>query len=873
MLLDLLDIRGAAARLAGRVRDAASVPVRVPLHMPVRQIHGHIYTTRTETRGVYLCGDTRWSNQPAGTQADVVTLQTAVYAALAGRHIRIRAAGRPVDPWPWAHQHAEAAHPARAAHEQYVAHIEAAAYRQLGIPLTAPVVTVDVRLCGAVDGQPGEGWETQDGEIAGQLTGDGLCAVRAPAGLIDWLIHTSVAPGHPAPPPVPGRACDDMDAFTAEVEWVAPLGARMVQVSAWRVEDGEYAKRTRHVAALRVSTITARQTPGPTPPWMSAYSRAPFPVQLAVGGDIISARDAAAMFQNRAGWQADHIAHLRKHGLGVPDTVQDSHDDAVRLADELVNGDPTYQARARFAGVLVVWGDTPGECMDRVRDLKTLYRDDVRVALELADDQLTALGELCPGVHQISHGYQRTARVSMLAAGVVNVTGVVGQGTGMHWGYTSGALAGRRVLFDPWFPSEELGDAPIYPVLGDPGAGRSTIGMRVIQECVLAGYYAVGIDPAGEWAVASQLDGADGRVQIVDLSADTPETAGLLSITRIIPDPDPDVYRDADGAVIAAAYGEARQRVQALRTALAVDAMRNLVDGDTWANEARREALKDAAADSGGDLWVAIDWLERSDRDGGCEGNRRLARELTTAAYGPGRLLFPPRGVALAKDTAGRLLDAQVVIITMQGMMFPAPSTAQEHWTSDERAAALAMRFAAFLARRLIEEQDRRERRCRKALIIDEASWLANWVHGQTWVQAFIRHVRRWNTAVFLMSQAADDLVALDPTGKAFAAGGFVGCTKDPGEAEKSLKLVHATAGLGEVCKTLSWVQTADGPVKRPGEFLMRDAQGRIERVRVDLDPFPTLARVANTTPVGVRSHTGVAQMFEETVADRVAVG
>jgi hypothetical protein len=845
-LPDLRDIQRAGEmweRVKGRAREgveaATATEYRTDLNMPVRQIHGHIYTTADETRGVYTLADTNHANQAGGVQARVVDLAASAWEALAGRHVKIHIGNQPLNPWEWAQRTAAVApRPAGEQGQLLVNHLCAASERQLDIGLIAGIVTVDVHLTGAKDGAPGDGWEEQDHEVLAHLVNDGLCGAPAPPGTIDWRIHSSLAPGHPVPVPVEGveLAPDDTDVFTEEVDWSASAMARSVRIRTYRgVETSEPVETW--AAALTMSTIARRPSVGPLPPWMSACMHAPFPVQFVAAGKIIHPRDAAPMFAKRAEWQNDQIEHHENdHHMRAPDSVYETYEEARSLADDFANGEA--EAMVSFTARLVVEGATHREVMDRVRWLKSFYRDNVRIALLLAKDQVTAISELCPGVREITRGPRRNAPVSMWADGVPNSTGAIGQDTGMWFGYTSAPLPRRAVYFDPWYPAEKLHRAPIYPVLGDPGAGRSTLGLRIIQECILTGDYVVAIDPAGEWATAAQLYGAPGRVRVLDLSAETLEVAGLLSIPRIIPNPDPAGFTDQ------ATYDAAVQQAQANRVALAQDALRQLVDDDTWSDPLRRNALKDAAGECDGDLWAAIDWLTRSGND----EYVRLARELTAAAYGPARLLFPHRRAdgTIVEVEHDDLLGSQVVVLTMQGMQFPAPGSSRKHWDSGERASALAMRLAAFLARRLIEIRPRRER---KALIVDEASWLANWEHGAAWIASFVRHVRRWNTALFLMTQHPNDLKLLDPEGNTFACGGFVGCTEQVEVAEMSLGIVRAAPGLGAICPNLSWVKTREGRVKLPGEFLWVDPEGRVLRVRLDIDGFPILKAVANTTP------------------------
>jgi hypothetical protein len=638
------------------------------------------------------------------------------------------------------------------------------------------------------------------------------------------------------------------------------------------VRIGKVGEADQWAVALTVSTMQERPCPGGPPPWMSAVLGFPFPVQLVVAGSIESASEAAPKFEKRARWQKDQITHQVKVGVEPDESTIETFGDARRLADRLKTGDGVV-ALADWVGRLVVTGPSPKVAADRARAVIKTFDVEQHITLAWERDQVTAIRELVPGVREISRGYHRYSDVALWSTGMPNVTGRVGQQTGMHLGYTSGRMRGRPVRFDPWYPTEVLKRAAIYPVLGDPGAGRSTLGLRAIQECILLGIPVVAIDPAGEWTNVDRLPGGAGRVQTVDLSGRTAGMAGLLALDRLIPDPDPADFCGDDGVVDMVELKAARAAASEQRVAAAIDAMRAVFDDDTWANEARREAIKDSAWDSDGDLWKAVDWLDRADRDGGCDSNRRLARELVSAAHGTARLLFPARdrAVNLGKDTRG-LLGAQVTIITMQGMQFPRPGSDQKHWTSAERSAALIMRLTAYLGRRLIEEHDRRERRGRKLLVVDEASWLANWEYGTAWIASFERHARRWNCPIMLMSQHPADLARLDPEGKTFSSGGFVGWHDKPEPVPASLALTGAPPGLEAVVTGLSLVarESEEDSGRVPGEFLFTDADRWTERVRVDLDPYPVLTDVAYASP-GERPGGPVAFETAETVTPNQA--
>lgn len=847
-----------------QIAALVSTEYPAPFTVPVRQIWGHCYATDRDTRAVYVLRDARWANQTAGAQAQVRDLQTAAWASLVDRHVRIRIAPLPVNPDPAAVAHIRSApDPAGVNGDILLEHVIAGAVRQREPWMHDVLVTVDVRLCGATGGDPDDNWEEQEAEVISRLSGDGLHATRAPDGVIDWLIRTSVTPGHTVDRPGLLRLTEDMDEFAEEVDWSAPIGARMVKIA---TAGGD----TQWAAALTISTMHPRNCPGGPPPWMSAILDAPFDVQLVVAGNVISAREAAPRFAKRARWQNDQIKHQVRVEVTPDDSTVETYGEARQLADRLATSSD-IDAVVDWVGRLVVAGPTQKVCADRVRALQAMFDVEEQITLVWERDQVTALKELMPGVRQIARGYHRFSDVALWSAGVPNMTGQVGQQYGMYLGYTSGRMRGRPVRWDPWYPIEVLNRAAIYPVLGDMGAGRSTLGLRAIQESILLGIPVVAIDPAGEWRHIDQLPGSDGRVQIIDLSARSAAMSGLLALDQLIPDPDPAEF-SVDGVTNMVELQAAREEAREQRVAAAIDAMRAIFDDDTWANETRREAIKDSAWDCDGDLWKAVDWLARPDEQrhvddatgtvtvtnlGACEANRRLARELSSAAHGSARLLFPSRDRAVNVGKTGRgLLGAQVTVITMQGMQFPRPGSDQKHWTTSERSAALIMRLAAYLGRRLIEEHDRRDRRCRKLLVVDEASWLANWEYGTAWISSFVRHVRRWNTALLLMSQHPADLAKLDAEGKTFSSGGFVGWHDKPEPVAASLALTGAPPGLETVVTSLTLVdrEDEDDPGRVPGEFLMTDADRWTDRVRVDLDPYPVLAAVGDTTPGSSRT-------------------
>ena len=109
------------------------------------------------------------------------------------------------------------------------------------------------------------------------------------------------------------------------------------------------------------------------------------------------------------------------------------------------------------------------------------------------------------------------------------------------------------------------------------------------------------------------------------------------------------------------------------------------------------------------------------------------------------------------------------------------------------------------------------------------------------------RDSRKWNTCVLAASQNPADVLGMDVAN--FMSAAFVGRIEDHDAAQDGLRMLRVQTGVGyeRALATLSSQRGTDG---RSGfrEFVMRDVDGHVDKIRVDLTANPGLLEALNTT-------------------------
>jgi hypothetical protein len=213
------------------------------------------------------------------------------------------------------------------------------------------------------------------------------------------------------------------------------------------------------------------------------------------------------------------------------------------------------------------------------------------------------------------------------------------------------------------------------------------------------------------------------------------------------------------------------------------------------------------------------------------------------------RLFFPTGSQPVTR------LDTTLTVLTMPGLVLPPRNVAREHWSTSEQMAVPLLHLASWYASRAIYGREMQER---KLVALDEIHFLGEWGAGRALFTRLGRDSRKWNTCVLAASQNPKDVLGMDVAN--FMAAAFVGRIEDEENAADGLRMLRVPTGVGyeRVLSMLSPRGGSDGPGGPAGngtaerqasrEFVLRDVDGRVDKMRVDLAHNPALLAALDTT-------------------------
>jgi hypothetical protein len=230
---------------------------------------------------------------------------------------------------------------------------------------------------------------------------------------------------------------------------------------------------------------------------------------------------------------------------------------------------------------------------------------------------------------------------------------------------------------------------------------------------------------------------------------------------------------------------------------------------------------------------------------------KELANLLLDTAEMPLALLFfgsPPPGLLGS--------DAALTVITMAGLRLPDLKIEREYWSAEEALALPMLHTAHRLAVRRCYSGDMHQR---KLVGLDEAHFMEGWRSGRSFLVRLARDSRKWNLAALVASQNPKDILGLDVQNLVSTV--FVGRIAEDSEiASEALRLLRVPVDDGYEA-TLASLSTADATsASRLGfrEFVMRDVDARVQKVRVDVSYVEGLLEHLDTTPAAVAAAAGV---------------
>ncbi|MEU4478150.1 ATP-binding protein [Micromonospora sp. NPDC023966] len=848
-------------------------PVRAPkikfsdrdpaVELAITEIAGHLTFTPNTVTAWYWLPEVRWAFRPDAEREALLSAISEQYAGLAGFRLHLRRTTRPFPADEWARTidaHTAAPLPdvpgttgwadhlvAAQRHLMAVNHAEGQTYlgvtfarRSLGDSLTERLLRTFGR--GTADGERRRLGRTveQFDEVLGAF---GMRGRRVTAQELEWLLYRSVAlcmaPPGVLSPITNGRwERGDLLALTEQVErYRTPYGSTVKLVNRMTGEE-------RHVAVLAVGRMEPLEIPERHEPWLHFHERLPWPMELSTRVDILGPGDSFRNLEHRLRMIRSQQLDYAEHGIDAPPELERLAKRALVIGDEMTTGLPVDSARAHGWHRIAVGGRTREECLERARRLIQLYSRELRISLQHPKNQDWLAREFIPGEPIANTGYVRRMPVNLLAAALPQAASTVGDRRGDLIGRTAGTCR-RPVFLDLHFPMEVRERSGLAVFVAEPGGGKSTLLGALGYLAARRGVQVTLLDPSGPLARLCAMPELKPYSRVLNL---TGSEQGTLAPYALIPTP----LRSEFGA---GAPGDrefeiAVSNARAERRMLVQDICMMLVPPQV-AREAStatlfRHAVRQVPAEETSTLDDVVACLQGLDDDAG----RELANLLLDTAEMPLAMLFfgrPPEGLLGA--------DAALTVITMAGLRLPDLKIEREYWSAEEALALPMLHTAHRLA----------VRRCyggsmssRKLVGLDEAHFMEGWRSGRSFLVRLARDSRKWNLAALVASQNPKDILGLDVQNLVSTV--FVGrIAEDTEIASEALRLLRVPVNDGYEATLASLSQADSGSAARLGfrEFVMRDVDGRVQKVRVDVSYVDGLLEHLDTTPAAVAQAAG----------------
>ncbi|MEV8513407.1 ATP-binding protein [Dactylosporangium sp. NPDC051484] len=826
------------------------------IDLAVTEIAGHLTFTPNTVTAWYWLPEVRWAFRPDTEREALLSAISEQYAGLAGFRLHLRRTTRPfpADEWArvvdgntprplptaggptWA-DHLVAAQK----HLLSINHAEGQTYlgiafarRTLGDTFAERIGALFKR--GVADAERRRMARTveQFDEVLGAF---GMRGRRVTTFELEWLLYRSVAlcmspPGHITT--LDGSwESGDLLALTETVErYRTPYGSTVKLVN--RVSGEE-----RHVAVLTVGRMEPLEIPERHEPWLHFHERLPWPMELSSRIDILGPGDSFRNLEHRLRLIRSQQADYSEHGIDAPPELERLARRALTIGDEISTGLPVDSSRAHGWHRIAVGGRTREECLERARRVTQMYSREMRVALQHPKNQDWLAREFIPGEPLANTGYLRRMPVKLFAAALPQAASTVGDRRGDLIGRTAGTSR-RPVFLDLHFPMEVRERSGLAVFVAEPGGGKSTLMGALGYLAARRGVQVTLLDPSGPLARLCSMPELAPYARVLNL---TGSEQGTLAPYSLIPTPQRSHYTPGPSGdrefeiAISNARAERRMLVQDICMMLVPPQVAREASTATML----RHAVRQVPAEESSTLEDVI----RALRDTGDHDATELGNLLLDTAEMPLAMLFfgsPPPGLLGA--------DAALTVITMAGLRLPDLKIEREYWSAEESLALPMLHTAHRLAVRRCYGGDMT---ARKLVGLDEAHFMEGWRSGRSFLVRLARDSRKWNLAALVASQNPNDILGLDVQNLVSTV--FVGRIAEDSEiAAEALRLLRVPTDVGyeQTLAALSQVDTSSSSRLGFREFVMRDVDGRVQKIRVDVSYVPDLLRYLDTTPGGV---------------------
>jgi hypothetical protein len=824
--------------------------------LAISEIAGHLTFTQHAVTAWYWVPEVRWSFRPDAEREALLDAIAEQYAGLAGFRLHLRRTTQPFPAATWAQgvdQHTPRPLPNVDGGTSWADHLVAAQKHLLGMNHAEGRTYLGVTFARR---SIGDSWVEQIGRVFGRgvakgergkldraveqfdevLGAFGMRGRRATANELEWLLYRSVALCMDPPSP---------DTFSvAHGQWdTGDLLALTEQIERYRTPYGSTTRlvnritgEERHVAVLTVGRMEPLEIPERHEPWLHFHERLPYPMELSSRVDILGQSDSFRNLEQRLRMIRSQQLDYHEHGMDAPPELERLAKRALVIGDEMTTGLPVDSARAHGWHRIAVAGDNREECLERARKVMALYNREMRVSLQHPKQQELLAREFIPGEPIANTGYLRRMPVKLLAAALPQAASTVGDRRGDFIGRTAGTSR-RPVFLDLHFPMEVRERSGLAVFVAEPGGGKSTLLGALGYLAARRGVRVTLLDPSGPLARLAGMPELRPFSRVINL---TGSEQGTLAPYALIPTPSRDEF--GDGPTGDREYDISVSNARAERRMLVQDICAMLVPPQV-AREAStatllRHAVRTVAAEETSTLEDIIACLRGLNENEGKE----LANLLLDTAEMPLALLFfgsPPPGLLGS--------DAALTVITMAGLRLPDLKIEREYWSAEESLALPMLHTAHRLAVRRCYSGDMHQR---KLVGLDEAHFMEGWRSGRSFLVRLARDSRKWNLAALVASQNPKDILGLDVQNLVSTV--MVGRIAEDAEiASEALRLLRVPTDVGYEAVLAGLSQADGGSSSRLGyrEFVVRDVDGRVQKIRVDVSYVEGLLSALDTTP------------------------
>lgn len=826
------------------------------MRLRLREIHGNVTVTPTTLTAWYVLSPQRWSFLTDAQREKAINSFAARLADLPGGSPSVRAhlrvTTRPYPAATWAEQlHDNTQNPLPAWGEylrstQRRLHSATLADKEvfLGVDLPRkrnPFQRTAATSRGCLGAMPEIAKRERElNRFADVVAGPGMEGREARTDEIEWLCHRSIRLGLPEPlrlsaSPDQPWDLEDLAALTEGVTVDHEPFGKTVQINA--THGGHTISR--HVAVLSVGRMHGLDIPQQGPdPWMQHTDRLGFPVEWSSTFDILSGPEAGAKTAKKRLVIRDQQRHYARHDIEEPLDLERKASLARRIEDETLEGEPIVATRCYGWHRIAVAAEDEETCLRRAQAVIDSYSGNQRISIMhptgvgAAANQRGLLREFSPGEKISSTAYMRRLPARYLAAGMPHVTASVGDRRGPYIGTTSSGAV-RAVMLDPHHAMEKAEATGLIPVVGTPGSGKSGLISAMVRDSVLRGITTTVLDPSGPMANLTRMPSLRDHARHLDLSQGE---EGILNPYSVIGAPLTDNYDTEQG------YQEACVAAFQNRKALALDVISMLLPPQFLQQPQTplviSNAIRAVGGERDGSLWQVIKQLDQAHD----EHATNAANYLRDAADMPqSRLFFPNHHRDL-----GSVSDDTLLVLTMHGLQLPDENVERSLWSSTERMSVPLLHLASHYATARAYGMERQQR---KMIALDEAGMVARWGSGRALFTNLGRDSRKWNIATLVASQNPSDILGMNVSNLTSTA--FVGLIEDEDVAREALSILRIKPDVGyeATIASLSPQITGANGTRRRGsrEFLMRDLNGNVERIRVDIHDPELLAAIDTT--------------------------